>query len=160
MRPKDSDGHRPPLQLSDIQIAHVERVVLDVLAARLDFVAHEAREHFLGLDGVGDSTLQQAALGRVHGRDEELLRVHFTETLEAGDLHAAFADFLHRLENFRDGEDRALLLAVALALEQLEERLVGGAILVDGKALASRACSAARPRPCSRAARRGCSGGG
>ena len=69
----------------NIQIPHVERVVLDELAAGLDFLAHELGEHFLGLDGVGQINAQQLAPGRVHGRLKEFLGVHFAQALEALD---------------------------------------------------------------------------
>ena len=37
----------------DVQVAHVERVLLDELAARLDRVAHQRREDVLGLVVLG-----------------------------------------------------------------------------------------------------------
>ena len=47
--------------LLHVQIPHVQRVVFDELAARLDFVAHEPHEHFLGLNRIGEFDAQQLA---------------------------------------------------------------------------------------------------
>ena len=45
----------------DIEVLHFERVVLNEDAPRLDLVAHENREQFLGADAVFDRHLQQPA---------------------------------------------------------------------------------------------------
>jgi ribosomal protein L30/L7E len=42
---------------SNVQIADIERVVLNELASRFDHIAHEAGEHLLGLDRIGDTNL-------------------------------------------------------------------------------------------------------
>src|SRR4051812_49010431 len=44
---------------SDIEIAHEFRVRLDEQAPRLDFVAHQRPEHFVGEDGVVDVHAEQ-----------------------------------------------------------------------------------------------------
>ncbi len=54
-------GHALSSPRSDVQVAHVERVCLDELAARLDLVAHEDGEDVVGFDVVLDLDLQQAA---------------------------------------------------------------------------------------------------
>ena len=46
----------------DVEVAHVERVVLDELAARLDLIAHQRREHLIGLRVVLGAHLQQRAV--------------------------------------------------------------------------------------------------
>src|SRR5687768_3932486 len=43
---------------SDIQIPHVERVVLDELSARLDLVAHQCRKHLIGFGVIFGAHLQ------------------------------------------------------------------------------------------------------
>ena len=42
-----------------VQVPHVERVVLDELAARLDLIAHQRREHLVRLGVVLGAHLQQ-----------------------------------------------------------------------------------------------------
>jgi hypothetical protein len=76
---------------SDVEELHVQGVVLDELAAGGDLVAHEEGEQDVGFGGVGDVDLQEAAFVRVHGGLEELLRVHFAETLVALDAEALAA---------------------------------------------------------------------
>src|SRR5688500_14442582 len=50
---------------SHVQIDHLERVLLDELAPRLDHVAHERREDVPGLVRLLDRDLEQRALGGV-----------------------------------------------------------------------------------------------
>ena len=71
----------------------VERVIFDELAARRHLVAHEQGEERVGLRGIGDVDAQEPALFRIHGGLEELLGVHFTETLVSlnGEAFAAEA---------------------------------------------------------------------
>ena len=75
-----------PTQMS--RLLDVQRVRLDELAPRLDGVAHEDREDLVGLDGVLDAHLQEAARGRVHRRLPERLGVHLAEALVAVDREA------------------------------------------------------------------------
>src|SRR4051812_33327180 len=51
----------------NIEVLDAERVVLDELAARLDFVAHQHAEQLFGLHGVVYAHLQQHARVGVHG---------------------------------------------------------------------------------------------
>src|SRR5688500_16042499 len=64
---------------SNIQVADVERVLLDEVLAGLDLVAHEDREDRVGLDRVLDAHLEERAVLGVHGRFPELLGVHLAE---------------------------------------------------------------------------------
>src|SRR6266480_4893553 len=73
-------GQSPPPRL-DIEIGDVERVFLDEIAARLDRVAHEDREHLIGAHSVLHRDLEQRPRLRVHRRVRELLRVHLAEPL-------------------------------------------------------------------------------
>ena len=41
------------LKTLNIEVAHVQRIVLDKLTSGLDFLAHQPREHFFGFDCVG-----------------------------------------------------------------------------------------------------------
>src|SRR5688500_6291928 len=67
--------------LLHIQVLHVERVVLDELSSRLDLIAHQRREHLVGLGMVLGTDLQQRSRLGFHGRRPELLGVHFAEAL-------------------------------------------------------------------------------
>ena len=51
----------PSTPHSDVQVAHVQRVVFDELAARLDLIAHQRREHLVGFGVVLGAHLQQRA---------------------------------------------------------------------------------------------------
>src|SRR6478672_4756814 len=75
----------------DVEVLHVERVVLDELAARLDLVAHQRREHQVGLGVVLGLDLEERPLRGVHGRFPEGVRVHLAETLVAVDVEALLA---------------------------------------------------------------------
>ena len=65
------------------RLATLERVGLDEFAARLDEVAHQGREGFLGEVGVADPHLEQRAGFRVERRFPELLGVHLAEPFVA-----------------------------------------------------------------------------
>src|SRR5690349_301293 len=86
---------------SDVEVLHVQGVVLDELAAGRDLVAHEEGEEGVGLGGVADVHLEEPAVVGVHRRFVELLGVHFPETLVALDgkaLAAVGADLGDDLE--------------------------------------------------------------
>ena len=55
------------MSILDVEVAHIECVVFDELAARLDYVAHQNRKHFVGIDGVVvvEIDLEEFALLRV-----------------------------------------------------------------------------------------------
>src|SRR5947207_12620387 len=76
-------GPTPIILPLNIEELDLQRVLLDELPTRLDLLAHEDREHPLGLDGVLDGHLEQRPLRRVHGGLPELLRVHLAQSLEA-----------------------------------------------------------------------------
>ncbi len=74
--PRIRTGQRPVPTL-DIQILHIQRIILDELPPRLDVFAHERGEDSLALGNVFElDGKQRAALG-VHGRFPELFRGHF-----------------------------------------------------------------------------------
>src|SRR5262245_9196471 len=50
-----------PRSLLDVQVLHVERVVFDEPSARLDLVAHQDGEDFVGLDRVVNPDLEEGA---------------------------------------------------------------------------------------------------
>src|SRR5438270_8210185 len=89
MRPPESglSGSR-----SDIQEAHVGRVLLDEISPRLDLVAHQAREPEIGGRGILDVDANENAASGVHGRFPELAVVHLAETLEAADLYTLLCE--------------------------------------------------------------------
>src|SRR5258706_3677725 len=78
---------------------------------------------------------QEFAADRVYGRLEEFLGVHFTQTFEPLDGKPATAHFFDGREDFGDGEKRFYLLLPPLALDDLEERLVLGRVVLDTEAL-------------------------
>ena len=89
-----------PRACLDVQVLHVERVVLDELAPRLDLVAHQRGEHQVGLGVVLGAHLQQRPHVGLHRRRPELLGVHLAEPLVAVDRHALLAggdEELHEL---------------------------------------------------------------
>src|SRR6185295_14771342 len=91
-RPEGGSAGRLALPALHVEVADVEGVVFDELAAGFDFFAHELREHFFGFDGVGEVHAEELALGGVHGGLEELAGIHFAETLETFDFEATPAD--------------------------------------------------------------------
>ena len=58
----DPPNARAPTS-SDIQVLHVQRIVFDELAARLDLIAHQRREHQVRLRMILGAHLQQRPLG-------------------------------------------------------------------------------------------------
>jgi hypothetical protein len=64
---------------------------LDEVPPRLHLVAHQHREHPVGLDRVVDLHLQQAAHGRVHRGFPQLLGVHLAQALVALAAHRVSA---------------------------------------------------------------------
>src|SRR6516165_1541778 len=73
---------------SDVEVPHVERVLLDELPPRFDLVAHEGGEDLVGFVRVLDLHLQQRARLGIHRGLPELRRVHLTEALVALDIEA------------------------------------------------------------------------
>src|SRR5271166_3937460 len=103
----------------DVQISDVERVVFDESAARFDHVAHQNSKHLVGLPGVVliqiDS--KEFAMERVHRGGEQFLCVHLTEPLEPFDLNSPAADFLDRIENLWNREQRSNSCPVTFSLD-------------------------------------------
>src|SRR5262245_29690703 len=64
-----------------VEVSDVKRVVFDELAARLDLIAHQGREHLVRLGMILRTNLQQRAILRVHRRGPQRVRVHLTQTL-------------------------------------------------------------------------------
>src|SRR6218665_2892794 len=54
------------LHRSNVDVTRPERIHLDEVPPWLDLIAHQHREHAIGLDGVVDLHAQQAAHARVH----------------------------------------------------------------------------------------------
>src|SRR5208282_6051794 len=73
------------LHSSDIQVLHVEGIVLDELAAGLYVFAHEGGEDGLALGDVFQLDLEQGAALGIHGRLPELHGAHLTQALVALD---------------------------------------------------------------------------
>src|SRR5690606_37364041 len=86
LRERAPHGFERARRGSDIEIAHVQCVLFDELAARLDEVAHQLREDAVGFLHLLDLHLEQIALLGIHRGLPQLLGVHLTETLVALDL--------------------------------------------------------------------------
>src|SRR6266478_5922246 len=95
----------------DIEIGHLQRIVLDEVAARLDHVAHQGREDLVGFVGMVDLDLQEhARLGIARGLPQ-LVRIHLAQALVALDRDALAAGLEHGGEQFgRRGDRRVLVL--------------------------------------------------
>src|SRR5688500_10673016 len=74
---------------SDVEVARLEGMALDVLAPRLDQVGHQQREDVVGRDLVLEAHVVQAPARGIHGRFPELLGVHLAQTLVALELDLA-----------------------------------------------------------------------
>src|SRR6266545_1049872 len=74
----------------DVEVDHVEGVLLDELAPGLDGVAHEDGEDLVGTDRVVHTHLEKGARLRIHRGLPELLRVHLPQPLVALEGHALF----------------------------------------------------------------------
>src|SRR6185503_2648150 len=106
----------------DVEVLHVEGVVLDVLAARLDLVAHQRGEHQVGLGVVLGAHLQQRPHLGIHGGGPELLGIHLAEALVAVDGDALLAGGDEEFDQFierMDGDVSLLLRRLAHALLRL-----------------------------------------
>jgi len=53
---------------SNIEISHIEGVLFDKFAARLDGIAHENGENLIRFDGILDANLNEGAPFRIHRR--------------------------------------------------------------------------------------------
>src|SRR4051812_14933942 len=93
----------------DVEIAHVERVLFDEQAPRLDRVAHQGGEQVLGDLVVLEPHREQGAGGGVHGRLPQLLGIHLAEALVALDGEAPLALGLEVLDQLLPGLQDALL---------------------------------------------------
>src|SRR6185436_18608876 len=85
-----------------VEVSHVEGVVFDELATRLDLITHKGGEHLVSLGVVLGADLQQGTVLRIHRRRPQRVRVHLAKTLVAidGDALAASCDKeLHELVN-------------------------------------------------------------
>src|SRR4051794_26700581 len=81
-----------------VEVGDAQRIVLDELAARLDHVAHQAREYLVGHIGLSDLDPKQRTIGRIERGLPQLLGVHFSETLVALDAETLAAGGEHRIE--------------------------------------------------------------
>src|SRR5215213_1602189 len=64
----------------DVQVANIERVVLDELTTRLDRIAHQHGENLVRFHRIIDSDFQERSLVGIHRRLPKLLRVHLAQT--------------------------------------------------------------------------------
>ena len=108
------------------------------MAARLDDIAHQNREHFIGIDGVIIVYVyfQELAFLRIHRGLEQLFGVHLAEALEALDLDPAPANLQNLLKNFGNRKERMRDGLFAFAFDQLEDRPVAGSVMGNFEALA------------------------
>src|SRR5262249_54214852 len=110
---------------SDVEVPHVERVLLDELPPRLHLVAHEGGEDLVGLVRVLDLHLQQRPRLGIHRGLPELRRVHLADALVAPDLEPLPRGGHDAVDRAADAHHR-LHLVDLLALAQAIRRLAGG----------------------------------
>jgi hypothetical protein len=115
-----------------IQVSHVQGVVFDELAARLDHVAHQNSKHFVGIDSVVvvQIDLEQLALFRVHCGFEQFLGIHFAEPFEALDLHPATTDLQNFVQDLGNGKKRIRNRAIPFAFDQFKNRPVARGVMI------------------------------
>ena len=77
----------------DVEILHVERIILDELAARFDVFAHQSGEDGVGFGDVFELYLEQGAAVGVHCGFPELRIAHLAEALVTLDLVVLLALF-------------------------------------------------------------------
>src|SRR5262245_51578358 len=82
----------------DVEIGHGQGIVLDELAARLDYIAHQPREYLISLAEIADLHLQQRARFLVEGCLPQLLGVHFAQALVALHGDALASRVIDRIE--------------------------------------------------------------
>ncbi len=87
-------------------------MLLDELTSRFHRITHQHPEHFVGRDRILHGDFQQRPFGRIHGRVPQFFRVHFTQSLEAGDLHPSFTQFTQLRQQFAQASqlDRVIFL--------------------------------------------------
>ena len=117
----------------NIQVSHVQCVVFDELAARLDHVAHQNRKHLVGLDSVVfvQIDLEQFAFFRIHRGLEQFLGIHFAETFEALDLHPATPDLQNLVQDFGNGKKRIRNRAIPFAFDQFKNRPIARRVMIN-----------------------------
>ena len=87
-------------QFLNVEIDHFQRVVLDEIAARFDDIAHQGREHVLGLIAVFDPYLQQRPYIGIERRLPELFGIHFPQPLVTLNTDTLAAKREHSIEQF------------------------------------------------------------
>src|SRR6266581_4394854 len=96
----------------DVQVLHVEGIVLDELAASLDIFAHKGGEDGFAFREVFQLHRQESAALGIHGCLPELLSRHFSQAFVAlnGEILAAFVEHVieelagrRLLDSFRFG---------------------------------------------------------
>jgi hypothetical protein len=98
--------NRPSSELN-IQIRHIQRILLNELPSWLDLLAHQPREQLVGVGGFIVFDLQERAGGGVERGFPELRGVHFAEAFVALQGEAFAASVEHGFEE-RDGAGDAL----------------------------------------------------
>ena len=70
----------------NVEVDDVFGVFLDEFLSGLDVFTHEDGEDLVGSNGVVEGNPAQRSGFWIHGRLPELVRVHFAQTLEPGDI--------------------------------------------------------------------------
>src|SRR5574337_357771 len=104
---RDADWDPSRACRSDVQIGYLERVGFDEVATRFDRLTHQHGKYLVGGDRVLDTDLQQASGIGIHRGVPQLLRVHFTQALEALDAAAFLGFFQQPVARFGEAEDAA-----------------------------------------------------
>src|SRR5450631_527138 len=98
---------------SNIQVPHAQRIGLDELAARLDFLAHQGGEYLVRSDSILDLDPKQAARLGIHRGFPELLRIHFAQALVALDRDGAAGLGEEPVQRFLEGAHGCAFFAAA-----------------------------------------------
>src|SRR5262249_21355208 len=87
-----------------VEIPNVQRIIFDELPTRLDDIAHQNREHLVGIDSVVlvQVNLKQFSLLGIHRGLKQFLGVHLTETFKTFDLHSSTTNLQNLLQDFRN----------------------------------------------------------
>src|SRR4029079_12278703 len=108
--PAQAMAARRTMASLDIEIRHLESIVLNEVAARLDDVAHQGREDLVRLVGMVDLDLKERPRLGIERGLPKLVAVHLAQALVALDGEALAAGLEHGGVKLGRRGDRRLLV--------------------------------------------------
>src|SRR5438270_4102362 len=126
----------PNRRASHVEVGDGEGVGLDEFAARLDEIAHQGREGFLGEVFVADPHLQQRARLWVERRLPQLVGVHLAEAFVAVDLDPPAAQLHDGFDETGRTDDAVFLVARDKLPRPLIDLAQDGAVAIEAARLA------------------------